>query len=306
MKIHLVTGYAGEPHITAGDHGRFNAAMFGSSDYVLALGDKFAASVIASNTVQVKGGQLLMNGRHAISESSVELTIESGTVGMKRHDLIAARYSKNAETGVEVCDLVVIQGKEANSTPSDPEYGTLDIISGAFSSGQTHDFPLWRVVLDGVNIDSLQCLFTVRENVYTSITTAKDEVTKNALSKSGGTMSGAINMGGKKISNLAAPTKDTDASTKKYVDDSLALVPTIQIGKATIEYRTSKDKTVYVTFSEKFAVTPVVMVSQVFNNTSIVVFNEDISTLGFTAKVGAVGSDGSRDFSWVAIGLKKA
>lgn len=40
-----------------------------------------------------------------------------------------------------------------------------------------------------------------------------------ALQKTGGTMSGAINMGGKAITNLAAPSANTDAATKKYVDD---------------------------------------------------------------------------------------
>ena len=38
------------------------------------------------------------------------------------------------------------------------------------------------------------------------------------LDKSGGTMSGAINMGINKITNLASPTGDLDAATKAYVD----------------------------------------------------------------------------------------
>lgn len=40
------------------------------------------------------------------------------------------------------------------------------------------------------------------------------------LDKSGGTMSGALNMGSKKITSLATPTSNTDAATKKYVDDN--------------------------------------------------------------------------------------
>ena len=39
-----------------------------------------------------------------------------------------------------------------------------------------------------------------------------------ALPKAGGTMSGAINMGSKKITNLAAPTNNADAANKSYVD----------------------------------------------------------------------------------------
>ena len=40
----------------------------------------------------------------------------------------------------------------------------------------------------------------------------------NALPKSGGTMTGIINMGSKKITNLADPTADTDMVNKQYVD----------------------------------------------------------------------------------------
>lgn len=42
------------------------------------------------------------------------------------------------------------------------------------------------------------------------------------LPKAGGTMEGAINMGSKKITNLATPTSDADAATKKYVDSAKA------------------------------------------------------------------------------------
>ena len=39
---------------------------------------------------------------------------------------------------------------------------------------------------------------------------------------SGKTMTGAINMGNQKITNLAAPQNDADATNKKYVDDTIA------------------------------------------------------------------------------------
>lgn len=39
------------------------------------------------------------------------------------------------------------------------------------------------------------------------------------LPLAGGTMSGTINMNGNKISNLVAPTADSDAATKKYVEE---------------------------------------------------------------------------------------
>lgn len=41
------------------------------------------------------------------------------------------------------------------------------------------------------------------------------------LNLSGGTMTGAINMGSKKITNLATPTNNADATTKQYVDSKV-------------------------------------------------------------------------------------
>lgn len=49
-----------------------------------------------------------------------------------------------------------------------------------------------------------------------------DVLDKNALHVSGGTMSGAIDMGANSITNLSAPADNTDAATKKYVDDAIA------------------------------------------------------------------------------------
>lgn len=37
----------------------------------------------------------------------------------------------------------------------------------------------------------------------------------------GGTMTGSLNMGAKKVTNLGAPTANTDATNKKYVDDAI-------------------------------------------------------------------------------------
>ena len=53
----------------------------------------------------------------------------------------------------------------------------------------------------------------------TGATNAADALANlGGLSKAGGTMTGAINMGSKKITNLAAPTNNADAANKSYVD----------------------------------------------------------------------------------------
>lgn len=46
-----------------------------------------------------------------------------------------------------------------------------------------------------------------------------DNLSSAKFDKSGGTITGAINMSSNKITNLATPAADTDAANKKYVDD---------------------------------------------------------------------------------------
>jgi hypothetical protein len=53
------------------------------------------------------------------------------------------------------------------------------------------------------------------------------EAVDGKLSKSGGTMSGNLNMGSKKITSLATPTSNTDAATKSYVDGKYLFVENV-------------------------------------------------------------------------------
>jgi len=62
--MHLVTGYAGQEHITAADQGSWNAAIVGSGEYVLKKGSQFAATVITNNQIRIADGDILMQGRH--------------------------------------------------------------------------------------------------------------------------------------------------------------------------------------------------------------------------------------------------
>lgn len=57
-------------------------------------------------------------------------------------------------------------------------------------------------------------------NLFVDLSTTSRLQVKDStkLPLSGGTMTGAINMGSKKITSLATPTESTDAATKGYVD----------------------------------------------------------------------------------------
>ena len=174
--LHLVTGYAGAPHITAEDHGSFNAALTNGGSYVLNRGNKFSASIINNSTVRVLDGDLLIQGRHVrLPESDfVNLTIETGIQAMRRNDLIVARYTKNSGTGVEECNLVVIKGVPATSNPSDPAFTSGDLLN---NHDVLVDVPLYRVRLNGLTPEAVDQLF----EVITFVTVGADGKINNSF-----------------------------------------------------------------------------------------------------------------------------
>lgn len=156
--LHLVTGYAGAAHVSSADQGSFNVGILGTGSYVLDRGNKFAISVISNNQVRILDGDILMQGRHIRlnTDTYVDLTIENGEQGMLRNDLIVCRYTKDSGTGVEQANLVVIKGTSAASDPADPAYTSGDIVG---DSVLVADFPLYRIQLDGLNVQTPVALF---------------------------------------------------------------------------------------------------------------------------------------------------
>ena len=53
MQTHLVTGYKGSEHIKSADQGSFNAAFFGSGQFVMEMGNQFEGSIVNNNTVRI-------------------------------------------------------------------------------------------------------------------------------------------------------------------------------------------------------------------------------------------------------------
>lgn len=160
--VHLVTGRSGSAHVTAADHGSLNAAIFGDGQYVLDRGSKLAATVISSNLVRIADGDLLMHGRHVrLNEgNSADITIENGSQGNNRNDLIVCRYTKNITLGTEECNLIAIKGTETAGTAADPEYSSGSILDG----DEQVDFPLYRIPISGLSVGSPVQLFTVTDS----------------------------------------------------------------------------------------------------------------------------------------------
>lgn len=158
MAVHLVTGYAGHGHVTSADEGLFNAGVCGLDRYVLKTGAKFAYTIESNNLIRIGSGSLIDQGRHINipTNTTIDVTVENGTQGKKRYDLIVMRYSKDPSTAIETASIQIIKGTETSGTPVQPTCITGDIYAGALQD----DTPLYRVALDGLTITGVTKLFT--------------------------------------------------------------------------------------------------------------------------------------------------
>lgn len=156
MSLHLITGYAGQEHITAADHASFNMGVFGKGAFLFDRGNKFKAEIISNNLIRILDGDMMFQGRHVrLAENTYEeLMIDNGTQGMKRFDLIVARYTKDVTTGVEKCEFAVLKGEENASTAVEPTRADGDISEDG--NALITEVPIYRVELDGLNISKLQ------------------------------------------------------------------------------------------------------------------------------------------------------
>ena len=59
---YLITGYWGEPHVTAENDRGFNAAVFGPGRFVLPVGERLRAEFIGNNTVRLYDGKIIDGG----------------------------------------------------------------------------------------------------------------------------------------------------------------------------------------------------------------------------------------------------
>lgn len=157
MALNLVTGRTGTAHVTSDNARAFNSQVFGTGTYLIDYGAKFAPTIVDNNTVRIGDGMLIHQGTQmGIDIDSYEdVTIENGSSGYNRNDLIVMRYTKNRDTQIESIALVVIKGTPSNTTAVDPVYTTTNILDG---SGLSTDVPICRVRLSSLTITSVDNL----------------------------------------------------------------------------------------------------------------------------------------------------
>ena len=161
--MQLNTGYAGKPHVTAENCADLNRGLLGSDSYVLPVGTQFEVELVTNNLLKIKDGCGCMQGRQvSIAKGQTdEITIENGTQGEKRIDLVVIRYSKNADTGIETAIPFLVKGIPSENNPVRPEHLEGDIRGGDL----TADWPLYELYLDGISVTNVKPLFDVLMSV---------------------------------------------------------------------------------------------------------------------------------------------
>ena len=163
--MEIITGYVGKKHVTSEQERDVNQGIVGSGSYVLKTGMQMEAEVSSNNEIKIRDGVLMHQGCAASIKKNTydSLTIINGSQGMKRIDLIVARYEKNRDDETESLNLEVIQGTPAESNPAVPEYTEGSIQAGDYIA----DMPMYQVIINGLNITEVKRLFEVEPDIDT-------------------------------------------------------------------------------------------------------------------------------------------
>ena len=145
MAFEIVDGMTGTKHISSDDLSALNVATIGKADCVLKYGDDFKLTMASANSATLGTGVGMVGGKRFWNQAATSLTIQSGTQGQKRNDLVVARYAKTS-AGIESITPVVIKGTPTTGTAADPDV-------------TANDLKLWRVPLDGISVGDPVKLF---------------------------------------------------------------------------------------------------------------------------------------------------
>ena len=152
----IVTGFKNTAHITSWQDRDLNQGIFGSDTYILGVGSKLAATIISNNEIHIADGVIMMQGCQGVVQKGTydTISIDNGSQGMLRKDLICIEYTKVSGTGVESLAWKVVKGTPAASSPSDPS-----VTSGDIQNGDSPvQVPIYRVSLNGLTVESVNAL----------------------------------------------------------------------------------------------------------------------------------------------------
>jgi len=209
LTIELVDGKAGVEHISSEDKAIIHQAKFGKSDMVFDWGDVLKCTMGSANKATIGTGCASIQGLDWHITAAETVTIENGSQGMKRNDIIAAHYHRDSTSGIETVKLTVLKGSPDATAAADPKVPSGKILSGAVDAYM----PLWRIPLDGITVGTPVRLFTPRGALW-------DSVTKTLIKSQYGTVTG-VKSG--KIAQISINWKS--ASTDSWGSGQFGTIP---------------------------------------------------------------------------------
>lgn len=165
MAFEIVDGMTGTKHISSDDLSALNIATIGKANCVLEYGDDFKLTMASANSATLGTGVGMVGGKRFWNQAATKLTVQSGTQGQKRNDLVVARYAKTS-AGIESITPVVIKGTPSTGTAADP-------------ATTSNDLKLWRIPLNGISVGTPVRLF----DFVASLATLGESVSKREYPK---------------------------------------------------------------------------------------------------------------------------
>ena len=229
MAFEIVDGMTGTKHISSDDLAALNTATVGKADCVLKYGNDFALTMASANSATLGTGVGMVGGKRFWNQAATSLTIQSGTQGQKRNDLVVARYAKTS-AGIESITPVVIKGTPTTGTPADPAV-------------TANDLKLWRVPLDGITVGTPVKLFSP----VTPLATLGDSVSQAKKDIAANTKKIAQSPGGWRYLYGSATSVDkvcyrkTNNIVEVSIDSTKATDADWKVGTLPVGYRPSTD-----------------------------------------------------------------
>lgn len=163
MAFEIVDGMTGTKHISSDDLSALNIATIGKASCVLKYGNDFKLTMASANSATLDTGVGMVDGKRFWNQAATSLTVQSGTQGQKRNDLVVARYAKTGD-GYESITPVVIKGTPSIGTAADP-------------ATSSNDLKLWRIPLNGISVGTPVRLF----DPMTTLATLGDSVSLKTI-----------------------------------------------------------------------------------------------------------------------------
>lgn len=174
MGVKLMTGATGEQNIQAADDRECLAGITGLDSYVFPTGNRLKATLVDANTVTIGTGAGSLQGSRFRCSTTTNVTVQSGTQGQFRRDVIGLHFSREA-SGREGLEFQVLTGKPASSAGAakDPAYTAGDLLKGDAEAFM----PLYRIKLSGINAADPEPMFSV----LTPLTAVGDSVAPSVV-----------------------------------------------------------------------------------------------------------------------------